>query len=793
VVRSLFLFFLLTLRVASATTAAELARQIKSAAFDPEECYRVTELNFNKEDIKLYLTSGYLIFTKPIAGIRPAAVFVTTAVAGDAEVILMPPVRSERMSLAHFTESPNLDEHFKAAVFIFTDGTAENLLARIHDSALKNMPEVGNLLVDQWTPTLHNLTGSFETRLVHDLLSPARKSGLFYAAVSGNQLGNFDLLYDPTGHEQIFAGKLAYRDNRTFFDTWTSFASRSSRNAAQTEPPPYAFDNFRIDSTIDADLTLKSVTRVAFTAKQNSGSAIPLNISRGMHVTQASLDGKPIEVFERDSLRSNLIASTGNQQVLLVVESPVEPGKTHELEIHSEGEVIMKAGDGVYYVTSRGTWYPRLGMEFANYDMTFRYQKNLTLVATGNPMDDRVEGSLRITRYKTDSPTRFAGFNLGDFQSISTTQNGYKIGVYANRHLENALKPKNPPPAIVVPPPFNRSRRQDPIIADAMPVVPDPGARLDQLAKGVGDALEFMSAAFGPTPIHNLAITPIPGGFGQGFPGLVYLATMSYLTPEQRPAYFRDRPQQTFYSELLEAHEVAHQWWGNMVIPASYQDEWLMESLANYSALLLLEKKKGIKAVDAVLDDYRIHLLAKVESGHTLESAGPITWGFRLQTSLTPGAWHTVTYEKGTWIIHMLRRRLGDEKFMSLLREICTRYRFSAISTDQFRELAAKYAPPKVGDADLKGFFENWVYGTGIPTVKLSYSVRGLKLVGTVAQRDVEDDFTAFVPVEVQNRREKTVYWLPTGSDPVSFSIPMKVPPTKVALLPTDCLITAAK
>ncbi len=791
--RSLALFLFFAIRLANAATAADLSRQIKAASLDPAECYRITELNFNKEDIKLYLTSGYLIFAKPIAGIRPAAVFVTTTVAGDAEVILMPPVRSERMSLANFTESPNLDEHFKAAVFIFTDGTAENLLSRIHDSALKNVPEVGNLLVDQWNGILANLVSSFETRLVYDMLSGIRKSGLFYMAVSGNQLGNFDLLYDPTGHEQIFAGKLNYRDNRTYFDTWTSFPSRSSRNAVQSEPPPYAFDNFRIDSTIEADLTLKAVTRVTLTAKQNPGSAIPLNISRGMRVTQASLDGKPIEVFERDSLRSNLIASTGNQQVLLVVEAPVDPAKAHELEIRAEGEVIMKAGDGVYYVTSRGTWYPRLGMEFANYDMTFRYPKNLTLVATGNPMDDHVEGILRITHYKTDSPTRFAGFNLGDFQSTSITQNGYNIGVYANRHLENALKPKNPSPGIVLPRQFGRTRPQDPIIADAMPVIPDPGARLEQLAKEVADALEFMTRAFGPTPIHNLAITPIPGGFGQGFPGLVYLATMSYLNPEQRPASFRERPQQTFYSELLEAHEVAHQWWGNMVIPASYQDEWLMEALANYSALLLLEKKKGIKAVDTVLEDYKTHLLAKAESGKTLESAGPITWGFRLQTSLTPGAWRTVTYEKGTWIIHMLRRRLGDEKFMSLLREVCTRYRFSAISTEQFRELAAKYAPPKIGDADLKGFFENWVYGTGIPMVKLTYSMRGLKLVGTVAQREVEEDFTAFVPVEVQNRREKTVYWLPTGSDPVSFSIPMKVPPTKVALLATDCLITTAK
>ena len=59
-----------------------------------------------------------------------------------------------------------------------------------------------------------------------------------------------------------------------------------------------------------------------------------------------------------------------------------------------------------------------------------------------------------------------------------------------------------------------------------------------------------------------------------------------------------------------------------MVVPASYHDEWLIESLANYSALLLLERKKGGKAMDAVLDDYRDHLLAKTASGGSLESAG---------------------------------------------------------------------------------------------------------------------------------------------------------------------------
>jgi hypothetical protein len=319
---------------------------------------------------------------------------------------------------------------------------------------------------------------------------------------------------------------------------------------------------------------------------------------------------------------------------------------------------------------------------------------------------------------------------------------------------------------------------------------PDPAARMEELTRNLLDTLDFMTEEFGPSPIRNLAVTPIPGGFGQGFPGLVYLSTLAYIDPGQLPPRLRERSEETFYSELLETHEVAHQWWGNLVVPASYHDDWLIESLANYSALLLLERRKGVKALDAVLDDYRTHLLTKTDTGRTLESAGPIIWGSRLESSLAPDAWRAVTYEKGTWIIHMLRRRLGDEKFLALLREVSSHHH--SISTEEFRALASQYAP-KSPDADLKIFFDNWVYGTGVPAVKLSYSWRGAKLSGTLVQRDVDDAFAAYVPLEVQTRSKSDVYWLATGSDPVAFSIPLKSPPTKVALLAANCLMTTSK
>ena len=794
--RYLPVLLLLIARLAEAAGAADLSRQLKQVSLDFDECYRVIEFNFSKEDLKVYLTSGYIVFTKPINGVRPGAVFAASAEAGDAEMLLMPPVRSERLSLATFTDSPNLEEHLSAAVLVSTDGTADDLLRQLQaNPAARKSAEAGHLLQERWEPTVQNLFGSFETRLVYDLLTGDPKTGIFYMAVSGNKLGGFDVIYDPLSREQIFVGKLAYRDNRTYFDTWTSFASRSTRNGAPEPGPKFALDNFRIESTVGPDLVLKCVTRVTLTPKQQLGPALPFNISRQMRVTEARIDGQPAEVFNRESLRSNLISGSENNQFLLVAASPIDPSRPHEIEIHHEGEVIQRAGEDVYFVSSRGTWYPRVGMEFANYDLTFRYPKNLTLVATGSLVEDRTEGDWRITRRKTQAPTRLAGFNLGNFQAISIAQNPYKVDVYANRHLEKALQPKAATTPLQAPtPPFARVRRQpESILQEAAPPPPpaDPAARLELLAKGVTDALQFMTAQFGPPPIRNLAVTPIPGAFGQGFPGLVYLSTLAYLDPSQRPPAVGRETEQTFYSELLESHEVAHQWWGNMVIPAGYQDDWLMESLANYSALLMLEKKKGTKGVDAVLETYKNHLLSKGENDKTLESAGPISWGYRLQSSLAPNAWRPVTYEKGTWIIHMLRRRLGDTQFISFLREVVNRYHFRAISTEQFRELAAQFTAPGSADRSLRAFFDNWVYGTGIPAVKLAYSVRGMKLTGTVSQRGVDEDFSALVPVEVQTGRQKTTYWLATGSDATPFSIALNAPPSKVTLLVNDCLITA--
>ena len=86
---------------------------------------------------------GTLSFATGVVGRTVAAVFTTAGVeAGDAEVLVMPTSASERASLAAYTNSPNLDEHFDSAVFLFTDGTRDEVLRQLERGTVRRTPEL---------------------------------------------------------------------------------------------------------------------------------------------------------------------------------------------------------------------------------------------------------------------------------------------------------------------------------------------------------------------------------------------------------------------------------------------------------------------------------------------------------------------------------------------------------------------------------------------------------------------------------------------------------------------------
>jgi aminopeptidase N len=318
----------------------------------------------------------------------------------------------------------------------------------------------------------------------------------------------------------------------------------------------------------------------------------------------------------------------------------------------------------------------------------------------------------------------------------------------------------------------------------------DPEARLQEIASEIASALEFMAARFGPPALPTLTVAPVPGRFGQGFPGLIYLSTMSYLAPQNKAIRSLDAHGRLFFSDILQAHETAHQWWGNVVTSAGYHDEWLMEALADYSALLYLENKNGAQPVALALESYKTNLLQTV-NGQTVESTGPIVLGTRLETSQTPTAYYNITYGKGSWIMHMLRRRMGDERFLAMLADLRKEYERKPLSTEDFRLLAARFLPAKSADPQLENFFDQWVYGTGIPSLKLSYTVKGkagaLRLNGTVTQSDVAERLQrAGAGGDPVGAWQDSDQWVRTAEGQVTFSVPVPQAPVKVQLDPNS-------
>ena len=109
--------------------------------------------------------------------------------------------------------------------------------------------------------------------------------------------------------------------------------------------------------------------------------------------------------------------------------------------------------------------------------------------------------------------------------------------------------------------------------------------------------------------------------------------------------------------------------------------------------------------------------------------------GPRLESSLSPDAWKHIVYGKGSWIMHMLRRRMGDEKFLAMLAELRQPLRSGSRSPPtNSGQLAADFLPPKSPDPKLEAFFDQWVYGTGIPQLKMTWSLKGkapaLRVIG---------------------------------------------------------------
>ena len=562
-------------------------------------------------------------------------------------------------------------------------------------------------------------------------------------------------------------GQLRWDDERRYYDVWSSFR----REDATPPTPPGRITRYGINATITPERALDVVCDLELELQRTDQQVLVFELSRFLQVEKVEElppDGgttaaRALEFLQNATLTAEEARYRGTDIVVVVLPAArtVPNRSRRSLRFRYRGQVINDVGEGVLHVGARETWYPQLDPSGpAHFHLRFRYPHELELAAVGRRTSHLQDGAWKESSWVTDVPLPLAGFNIGDYRVLSVEGEDRNVNVYANRQLEPELarvlrptpvRPKTPGLA-----PGGR-RLQPPV--ETQP--PQPPFELEPVANGVMGAMDFFSELFGPVPYADLNVSQVPGQLGQGYPGLLYLSTFSFLPEDDQIRLGLDEDTRQHFSRIMPAHETAHQWWGNWVWTPDYRNQWLPEALASYSALLYLEDRHNSNSLRKWLERYRSTLLEESEDGRTVESSGALALGVRLNSSHNPNGYTAIIYSKGPWVIHMLRELLrdpatgSDAVFVQGLRDLAARGGEQPTTTVEFQRrfetVLPEYADVE-GNGRLDWFFQQWVHETGIPHYDLEWELRerpegGWGVEGLIGQSGVADFFIMPVPV----------------------------------------------
>ena len=320
-------------------------------------------------------------------------------------------------------------------------------------------------------------------------------------------------------------------------------------------------------------------------------------------------------------------------------------------------------------------------------------------------------------------------------------------------------------------------------------------------------SLVYFSETVAPYPYEKLAMIVGATRFGgmENSGAIVFSSTL-----------FEPRPQATLSKTYgipvgiaaLIAHEVAHQWFGDAVTESTWSDLWLSEGFATYFAGLFLQRYESEEAFQTYMNNAATQVFE-----YEKKTRAPI---HDRDTENLLDLLNANNYQKGAWVLHMLRSNLGDEVFFRAIRNYYRTHASTATGTGADKGLGAtpgdgagvykgpggtpgdgtvttedlRVALEKASGRDLRGFFARWIYDSGHPQYELTWQwLRNRELRLTLRQVQPGNAFMDHVPVTIRTATgTRDIVLKPTGKT-TTETIRIREKPVRLELDPRNTLL----
>jgi aminopeptidase N len=230
-------------------------------------------------------------------------------------------------------------------------------------------------------------------------------------------------------------------------------------------------------------------------------------------------------------------------------------------------------------------------------------------------------------------------------------------------------------------------------------------------------------------------------------------------------------------NESLLAHEIAHQWFGNSVSETNWNNLWLSEGFATYLENMYMEKKYGQDTLISIMNDGRISVL-NYKNKYPYKVLVP-------KMNYDPNAMlNAYSYQKGAWVLHMLRMEVGDKIFNKILKDFYSKYKYSNANTDDFIAIASKDS-----ERNIKLLLEPWLYTSDLPKYEVEWKYEKGKVVGNLLQKQEGSLFINNVFIMLEYPNIKVLKEIHIKSKNQSFEFNSTTAPLNVVIDPHNYIL----